>query len=395
VDVPEPNDSGQPSLELATDWFAKVVSPRDPGDLEGRHASEVLVVIEEADKAYITDEHFDSARSSVTDGDDRMLAVCNPPKDESNSVYERLEGDDWNTIQFSTLDSHNVRVDAGELNAEKIPGITDLDTIREDWGAYNSEPWLGLETARAISDPDSPDFRADLDERWYRRRAGVIPPKDAETYRPIERWAVKDAWERSFDASGYPDGTGIDVARSGDRTVMASVHGQTLPVHYDKQGKNHTLQEDRLRAILNEYTTHTIAVDAVGEGSKMADDLAVAYPDVHRFNAGATAATDDEYKDCWAEGLDRLGQWLENGGSIDHRKLREELLVAARVIEFEEKYYTSHGPNGAEVVVASPKELIKERLDRSPDYLDAAIQAVLAAEDQLPDDDDPSGTGTW
>jgi len=87
VGIPgETYDGGQPTLEIDSEWFAKVVSPRDPGDLEGRHAAHMLVVIEEADKKYITREHFDSAGSSITDDSDRMLAVANPPLDETDVV---------------------------------------------------------------------------------------------------------------------------------------------------------------------------------------------------------------------------------------------------------------------------------------------------------------------
>ena len=57
----------RPMLELDDEWYAKIISPRDPGELEGRHNADVLVVIDEADKKPVTEEHFDSAGSSITD----------------------------------------------------------------------------------------------------------------------------------------------------------------------------------------------------------------------------------------------------------------------------------------------------------------------------------------
>jgi hypothetical protein len=378
VDLGTPNDGGQPTLELETDWFAKVVSPRDPGDLEGRHADAVLVVIEEADKAYIGDEHFDSAGSSVTDENDRMLAICNPPRDESNAVYDRLEADRWNTLQFSTLDSHNVRVDAGDLDAEKIPGITDLATVREDWTAWNNEPWPGIEKARAVSDPDSPAFREDLDERWYRRRAGVMPPTAAAAHRPIERADVKAAWERSpSTVTEEPQASSVDVARSGaDDTVAASVYEQRLPIRYEQPGDTHTAQRDDLTDLFADSDDHPIAVDALGEGSGLADMLEERFPEVIRFGAGNEPASESAYYSCWEEGLDLLGDWLANGGSIDDRKLYEELLVVARTVEFDERHYASRG---TEVLKATAsKSDIKDRLGRSPDRLDAAYMALWA-----------------
>jgi len=390
VGIPgETHDGGQPTLEIDDDWFAKVVSPRDPGDLEGRHAEAVLVIIEEADKAYIGEEHFDSAGSSITDDNDRMVAICNPPRDESNAVYDRLESDRWHTIQFSTLNSHNVRVDAGEIDDTKISGLTDLGTVIDDWEAWNDEPWPGLEQARAWSDKDSAEFRSDLDERWYRRRAGVIPPAGAAAHRPFTTEDVNEAWNPSASvvAEG-PDATGIDVARSGDRTVAAALWGTLLKIEYAKQGTNHVEQAEELTdgggglrdgfRGLDQWPEHPIAVDAVGEGSGLEDMLNERFPSTLRFNAGGTPENETEFYDCWAEGLYLLGQWLQDGGQIGDRKLREELLVAARTLEYEERHMASRGRSGADVLKLTPKSELKGRFGRSPDLLDAAYMAVWA-----------------
>jgi len=367
-------DGGQPELRIDDDWFAKVVSPRDPGDLEGRHAEHMLVVIEEADKAYITPEHFDSAGSSITDGNDRMLAVANPPEDEANVVYEKMQSDRWHVIQFSSFDSHNVAVDAGEVDGPKIPGLIDVETIRDDWEAWNNEPWPGLEDARTAH-----ECRDDLDERWYRRRAGIIPPAGASAHRPLSRADVEAAWERDADVDTLaPEATGVDVARSGDRTVATGVHGDRLRIHYAEQGTNHVDQAEDLTEILDEWGEHPIAVDAVGEGSGLEDMLNQRFPSTLRFNAGGTPENETEFYDRWAEGLFLLGKWMREGGSINDRKLREELLVAARTLEYEERHMASRGRSGSEVLKLTPKAELTDRLGRSPDLLDAAYMAVWA-----------------
>jgi hypothetical protein len=377
---PEPNDSQQPTIELEDEWYAKVVSPRDPGDLEGRHGPGVLVVIEEADKKYITEEHFDSARSSTTESNDRMIAICNPPKDETNAVYERISGDmadDWNTIQFSALNAHNVRVDAGEIQGEKIPGITDLETVMDDWEAYNGEPWPGLAEARAVSLPDSPRFRENLDSRWYRRRAGIMPPARSAAWRPITKANVVDAWDRPHPETEAADqlGTGVDVARSGaDSTVALTAADDALTVRYHEPGDNHTQQRDDLHTQFREQRTHPIAVDAIGEGSGLADMLAELFEGVVRFGNGKEPADGQTFYSCWEEGLDLLGDYLAAGGSIDDRDLREELLLASRMVEFEERHYASRGTEVAKATAS--KEDIKKELGRSPDRLDSALMAV-------------------
>ncbi|ELZ12490.1 hypothetical protein C478_10451 [Natrinema thermotolerans DSM 11552] len=423
----ETYDGGQPRLEIDDDWFAKIVSPRDPGDLEGRHAADVLVVIEEADKKYITAEHFDSAGSSVTDGSDRMLAVCNPPRDETNVVAEKLESNRWHVIQFSSFESHNVLVDAGELDADHIPGLVDLPTIAEDWEDWNSEPWpeapthwdgdypgvamlndrveagdLEREDVIEILRPgfdearQAHDRREDLDERWYRRRAGIIPPAGAEKNRPFDLDAVDSSYvpPNKFRATGPRCGTGVDVARSGDRTVQIDERKDQLDVAYSEPGTDHTVQFNTIWDNLDEEPNATISIDAIGEGSGKADDTAARYPDVDRFKAGEEAAQSDEYKDRWTEGLCELGNWLEAGGTFSDSRLRRELQIAARTLTLEENYYASRGD---EVYVADPKSKVEDRLGHSPDHLDAAIMAVLASKGVIPEDEDDttSGTGTW
>jgi len=389
---PEPNDSQQPSIELEDEWYAKVVSPRDPGDLEGRHGPGVLVVIEEADKKYITEEHFDSARSSTTEGNDRMIAICNPPKDETNAVYKRIDGamsDDWNTIQFSALNAHNVRVDAGEVDAGRIPGITDLGTVKDDWTAYNSEPWPGLEQARAMSDPGHPDFREDLDSRWYRRRGGVMPPAKSSAWRPINKAAVLAAWDRphpttaptNADVLVDPDnvGTGVDVARSGaDATIAATAAGDAVDIRYNEAGDNYTNQRD---AIHNEYRndpTHPLAVDAMGEGSGLADMLGELMDGVVRFGNGKEPEDAQTYYSCWEESLALFGDWLAAGGSIRDADLKDELLLAARLVTFDEHHLASRNTEVAKATAS--KADIKDELGRSPDRLDAALMAVWVRE---------------
>jgi hypothetical protein len=350
----------------------------------------MLVTVEEADKPDITREHFDSAESMLTGPEDRILAVGNPPRDETNVAYELRESDRWHTVQFSSFDSHNVRVDAGELEADRVPGLVDLATVRDDWENWNGEAWPGLGAAR-----EAHKVNDSLDERWFRRRAGVIPPAGAAAHRPFDVATVQAAYDRAAaDAGETPSAVGIDVARSGDRTVMVGVHGDALRVHYSEPGADHRTQTRRLQALLDEWRTPDIAVDAVGEGSGLADTLATNYDDVERFKAGAEAVAGEEYRDCWTEGLAELGTFLEDGSIADDR-LREELLAAGRTIEYEETYLSNRGPSGAAVLDATSKAGVKERLGRSPDHLDAALMAVWARDASGDDGIDPATAFTF
>lgn len=402
-----------PRLEIDDDWYAKAVSPRDPGDLEGRHDDDVLIVIEEADKRYITNQHFDSANSSVTDSNDRVIAVANPPKDEGNVVYDKMRSERWHVIQFSTFESHNALVDIGE-ESERIPGLTDLVTIADDWESWNGEPWPGTpedwpgmaEITRKITSGEmsrekavhvlTPGFeeaqyahseRDDLDERWYRRRAGVIPPASAGAYRPFTIADVEEAYTQR-QAGGNaelsaPDGVGLDVARAGgDWNALAAVFEHELVILDRWQGVDHNSNETLVRNHTGGWETRPeFAVDAQGEGSGLADRISTFYPESTRFSAGSKPHEEKRFYDKWAEGLYHIGRFFEEGGVLSNDRLREELLAAGRCIEFEEKYYASR--NG-EVLKATSKDEVKDQLGRSPDLLDAAVMAVWSARAESP-----------
>lgn len=390
--------------EMGDEWYFKAISPTNPGSLEGRHGPDVLVVIEESDKPEIEREHFDSAGSSVTNANDRMVAVANPPEDESNVVHEKMNDDRWEVVQFSSFESHNVRVDMGEKDGDHIPGLVDLPTVAEDYEAWNDEPWPdtpdswpgaaemidavdagrlereklleqlrpGVETAR--------EMRDGLDTRWYRRRLGTVPPDDATAPRPWTVADVEDAearWERTY-VGHHRDAIGVDVARKGgDRTAVAEIIGQALQITASRSGLDHTQNEELIGERLDaEHIDGGVAIDAVGEGSAIADTIRRRYSDVQveRFLAGSDAGDDEKYDNARTEALQMLGEWLRGGGAVPPGSdLAEELKSHARYCRYEE-----HILKDSTVYRATPKDDIKEKLGQSPDYVDAASLAAWA-----------------
>jgi hypothetical protein len=347
---------------LGEEWYLKCLSPRNPGDLEGRHNARMIYVIEEADKPGITHDHIDSAESTLTDEDDRMLVIANPPVDETNVVSDLMDSDKWHTMQFASWESHNV-----QHPDDKIPGLVDLSEIRENWEEWNGEQWPGLDSAIAQTEE-----RTDLDKRWYRRRAGRMPPEAADTWRPFSVADVEAAHNRAVEPTERPQTFAIDVARSGDNTVATGKHGPELRTHYARQGTNHVTQKEELKDLLYTLGSPEIAVDAVGEGSGLADELADDFARVERFSNGMKPRQEREYYDAWAEALDLFGEFLDNGGAITDKHLYEEAIAAARSVEFSTRSLTSRG---GDVIEATSKATIKERLGHSPDYLDSALMA--------------------
>lgn len=402
--------------------FFEAASPRDAGELEGVHSSYTLSIIEEGDKDDVDEDVIDAMRSLATDDQDRYLIIANPPEDETNSIYPYMDDHpEWEVLEFSTFDAHNVQVERGTVDGGKIDGIADLSKLRDDWVEYNGESWPGLEEALRTSAPrldeqgdpvfanddtlrENPDFRTDLGKRWYRRRAGIMPPAGASAHRPYSVTQIQHAYDLGESLPDNldlpsPTASAIDVARSSDRTVLATIHGDVLVIHYVERGTNHLEQGRELEELLKEMPRHPITVDFIGHGSAIHDQLADVFPDVYKFEAGAEAVDGETYYDKWSEGNDHLGDWFAEGGVIRDGTLRKELLAAARELEFEEKHYATRGEDGAEVYTLSSKDDVKERLDnQSPDLLDGAMMAAWTAQvdlDELEDYDlDDLGWGS-
>ena len=383
-------------IEGEPTWQFEVHSPEDPGELEGVHNDYTLVIVDEADKDDVTDKTLDSMDSLISDQNDRMVIVSNPPEDETNVVANLDQiGIPATKLQFSTFDSHNVQVERGARDGETFPGLTGLHKLKKKWTAHNGEAWPGYEEALAMSTRGSPEFREDLDSRWYRRFAGIMPPAGAAENRPFDLDLVDAAYvsdPATVDRSGRRRGTGIDVARSGDRTVQIDEQDRYLDVVYSQPGTDHTVQFREMWANLDAEPDAPIAVDAVGEGSGKADDTAARYPEVDRFKNGENAVQTGEYKDRWTEGLCELGKWMERGGKFTDPRLRKELQIAARTLTLDEKFYKKRDD---QVYVADPKSKVEDRLGHSPDHLDAAVMAVVMAKGLIPEDTGYSGTGTW
>jgi len=369
-----------PRIEIdgMPEQYFEAASPTDAGELEGVHGGYVLGIIEEADKADVTEATFEAMESLVSDRRDRLVAIANPPEDETNSLQRLYTDDTWTVIRLSSFASHNVQHGLGEGDDDLIDGLATAWKVKQDWESYNSDDWPGLEQAEAWSDPDDPAFRDDLDARWYRRRAGVMPPGDASVHRPLDIDLIDARYQPDATAGRQsPTALGVDVARSGDDTVAAGVHGDTLVIEYEEQGTDHTEQEQALADQIRQWPTPDIAVDAVGEGSGLADGLDNRFGTVHRFKNQAVAAAEVTYDDCWIESLALFAEHLEAGGTFANSDLYEQAKVAARTVAYEERHIGSRGDDGADVLAATArKEDVKQRLGRSPDHLDAALMAV-------------------
>lgn len=397
-------------MEGHPEWWLRFRSPTYPENLEGRHGRRAFVVIDESDKDDVTEAHFSAATSTASSDDDVVVAIANPPEDRSNVAYNKWKADRWHTIEFSSFDSHNIQrklglLDGGDRGA--IPGLVDLSLVIEDYEAWNGYDWPGWEQARRAVVRDeagrrvaNPDHSRDLDPRWYRKRLGVLPPAGQGTLRPFYEHQVDDAIDRyrAAEADGRVplfDGAviaqvGNDIARDGgDRTVAVAQYDRLplLDIVVDQRPGDHERNHDILTAADDRLNRRgPWVIDAVGEGSGVADRIRAQRPHVHRFDGGANADDEDEYYNRATEAYVHLGQFIKNGGLVPpNTDLARELREASRVLSLREKSL-----RGGTTLQAKGKETLKksEYLGRSPDVLDAAALACYRAFDhafEVPD----------
>ena len=168
------------------------------------------------------------------------------------------------------------------------------------------------------------------------------------------------------------DGTGerqwgVDVARFGDdHTVVYERVGTSRPVKLAEWSKQdiHTTS-DKIEALYHAARPKpkVIAVDDIGLGGGVTDNLKAAKVPVRAVNVGAAAKEADRFANKRAELTWHLRAVLESGGSLpDDPGLRAELGALKWL------------PRSGRIAV-TPKDEIKRFLGRSPDRADALILA--------------------
>jgi len=396
-----------PRIEFPDDefpeWWIKFRSPRDPRNLEGRHGRAAFVVIDEADKPDVGAGHFDAATSTASSTDDVCVAICNPPQDRGDVAFQKWDDPRWHVIEFDSFDSHNVKRDLGELpndgDHDGIAGLVELDLIKEDYESWNGRPWPGVDDVRqAVTVEDGKRVARDdwrtLDPRWYRKRLGVMPPTGRGTLRPWYERHVDQAVEMYrvvTDDGATPSaakGTvvqqmGGDVARDGgDRTVIvARWDTGLLDVVMKDRVNDHPENEDLFLATDDRLPRRGLfLIDAIGEGSGVADNVRQARDRVRRFKGSEVDSRDDDpredvrYRNKRTEAAVDLGNALKDGRLLvpPNSSLERELRVAARVYRLDERSF-----RGQDVLVLKGKDDVKKpnNLGHSPDVADGAMMA--------------------
>lgn len=360
------NQDSQLKFEGRPNHKMRCLSARDAGSLEGKHQGKSLVIIEEANKKAIDQETIRSAVSTVTDEDDRVLIIGNPP--ERGHPFDKiLTSERYHKIHFSAFDSRNVRRELGESSEPEIDGIITPYRIKDIWReSHPNEEWPGLYRARWLTS----EVRQDLHEDWYRLVQGETPPSDASKTRPFYESQVEAATERWTPLAEQReswDTIGVDLASSGgDKTVAVGVTAGRCEVLYSVEGAGADENERILSAC--ESLTENLVVDAIGNENFL-DNLGTR---INKFKGSTRAADEEAYYNRRTESYFELGKWMDGGSVQPGSPLADQLYKVARVVDAERRSRKTFD----NWFVMKKDEISTKIDDGSPDFVDALAMAV-------------------
>jgi phage terminase large subunit len=351
-----------PALDPATGWrlgqkagvFGRTTDK--PERLAGLSGAELFYIIDEA-SGY--PEALIQAILGNLAGGGRVLMTSNPTQ-LSGSFYDAFHDKEhlWQGVHISSLESPN-------FHGGDIPGLA-----TPEWHARQLEDW-GVGT---------PDYEVHV--------LGQFPSASSDAVISV---ALKDAAQKVFDpelfeAEDNEDALefGVDVARGGDdSTVIAPRRGKGLGKFRAMRGIETDTGPKVADAVMEEVRTHRrgkevprVKIDCIGVGASAYDAL-MPYSkgrdrEIELLGVNSSERSDDEerYYNLRSQLHYAVRDWLRAGAGIPsdahHKKLGGELIAA-------KSGFDNRGRHKVE-----PKDEIKIRLKRSPDYADALALAVYS-----------------
>jgi hypothetical protein len=352
------------SDEWKTDAGQVVAFGRKPatGDrhaFHGIHRRYVLVVIDEA--CGVPEEIWTGVEAITTTEGCRILAIGNPDdrNTEFGKVYLKPEmADMWHRISVPASSTPN-------FTGEPVPDLLKDVLVSKKWCEERLQAW----------GKNDPRYIAKVDARFpdVSKSSLFAPSLVAQAFDEVPP-----------QMRGNILRLGVDVARFGsDQNVVVSYAGRTARVESTWTGTDTTSSAHQVLKLAEDIKDRTksswveIRVDAVGLGAGVVDTLNARlallpepWYSVYEMHGSAAAPTDlggsvHGYGNARAYWFDQLRQMMRNGSVKvdDHEKLKDDLAII---------FYSIR--NGK--LYIAPKEEMKAKHGRSPDFADALVYAT-------------------
>jgi hypothetical protein len=374
-----------PGLCLQTEWqvagaiAASGFSPNDQDEtaFSGYHAPNILVVIDEAGGLHLVLGR--SLESLMASGNARLLAIGNPPIDETGTSWmeERCKLPSYNVIRIpasGTPNFTNETTDVCMIHPEAPPHSIASHLITAQW-------------------VDDVARDEGTDSAYYIARVQAEFPKDV-TAKTIPRTWLELAADNEEPEHAARVSLGVDVAADGgDRFAIARAEGFTVRLVHSARPPTGVTTFDLASMVMDEIEAAEVVrrehgwldpvrvkIDAIGLGMGVSDTL-VAWGTEGRHDAVVVPVkvsercTDDKaaarYANQRAE-MWWLGRVLSQPAKDDRQTWR--LDVSAAVLA--ELNAPKYGRNsGGRILIEAKKDLAKRGV-RSPDEAEAVLLAV-------------------
>jgi phage terminase large subunit len=342
--------------------------------MQGTSGAELFYIVDEA--SGVAREIFEAIEGN-TRGGGKILLFGNPTQ-LSGEFYDAFHGKSnlYKCISISAEDTPNVRT--GEMVIEGLATRDGILEARIAWGPdYLNDPRyqiriLGQFPAQSTYSVISMADLQNALEQWWKLACSVLGREDLLTNprerakllaRPGAIELIRGEWESGNEALVL----GVDPARFGeDLSVITGRRALRAfyPVSVKKfDGPN--VAEVALRTLdrfKHGVERPRIYVDAIGIGTSVVDVLMRQNDVVCIPIVSSEKATDDElYANLRAEIYFRTAEWIRAGGGFEPLQVLQDDLMAPRY-SFERR---------SSRLIVEPKDLIKKRIGRSPDFGDS------------------------
>lgn len=345
---------------------------RNPDLIEGAHADEILILIDEAKS--VPEPIWDALEGALTGEEGQYALALSTPGAPAGRFYEIHSGRhaDW---------SHR-HVTRDEAIAAKRISRKWADARAASWGVTSALYRQQVEGAFAADDENAIIPLSWVEaafERWHAwAKAGrpvdpaAPPPTDPDA---LAEWLLAGS-PVAAGAWSY----GVDVATSGsDKTVVAHRRGQHI-TRFDYEGTGDTMATvTKMQALIpdDRKAERWSVVDVAGVGTGVADRLAELDYRVKRYTgAASTSATDHSgefgFNNTRSAAYWHLRELLDPGRPLAEAIMlppKQELLADLTTPTW--RIITGSPPK---IAIETKDDLVK-RLGRSPDFGDAVVMA--------------------
>lgn len=339
--------------------YGRKPSDYDESSFQGIHATNVLVVVDEA--GGVPEAIFTSVEAITTNANARILAIANP--DDPNSYMAKVwreeskkapEDRRWNLITISAFDTPN-------FTGEDVPARARTNLLQKEWVDDARVRW------------------GETDPRWQAKVLAQFPDVGEDGLFNLGRVLVSMNGYQDFEEKDERKVLGVDVGLSvtGDYSVIALNHGGRVSILDRVKGYD----GNRLARLIGQRVKELggvdeIRIDAVGVGRGVQAVLDNHLPEgtLVRWIVGNAASPDKlKWYNFRAAMYDSVSELINEGAlAIPPEDTSDErtrgLYDEFRTIKYEYR--------GTALLIES-KDSLKRRGEHSPDTLDAICYAAL------------------